>query len=754
MTSLLLLRALPLLYAIADGGATVTGTVRNSDTGLPVAGLAVVMTDTPHRTLTDSTGRYVLADVPAGAHHVLVRGLGFAARTLHAIVPSWGILEINVALTPVTTRLTTLVVRSQIRSKAWRALDSTTGGSADRRRSSAAIHDNPLRIEPDVVQALSGGDVHTTPEMPSGVHVRGGATDHVAYSINGIPVFNPYHSAGISSGWNPDAIASAQLFASVPSAGDANALSGSLNATTRSAGERWQALGAVSTTHARVTVDGPTGVRDMTLLLSARAGFPAAAAPLREDSYVRGGTGDRLATIASHALGGQLRITGYDSEDELNTANAVDTVSHSGNRNAFSWGSRSLGVEFVRFVGEAQLRTVAWHASTRASADWLATAGPLAMSTARADDGLLFSARRQVVHAVVTTGFRVERSQTHYQVDFANATASPFARRATNVVPTAFVEHEAALGARWNLQSAASVSMLRGRMYANPRAQLRWELTPHVTITGSSARLHQFAQSLRNAETVTGSIFPADLFVGAGAAGVPVAVSNQHVVAVAYRPSSRVRVSGNAYHRRFDGVVLSALADGDPFATQSVSAGRGASRGASVDASLSVARVAVEASYGWQRTVYESATARYTPNVGAGQQLNVGVTMSPTRTMAIRLGFVGEANRSATTVSNFEWESCNLRDRGCEFSGSPRTSGETLGGTRLPAYARVDLGVRKQWHRYVGGRDATVALYGAATNLLARQNVLTYARDVTTRALTPIDMRPFAPLVIGMEWHY
>jgi hypothetical protein len=110
--------------------------------------------------------------------------------------------------------------------------------------------------------------------------------------------------------------------------------------------------------------------------------------------------------------------------------------------------------------------------------------------------------------------------------------------------------------------------------------------------------------------------------------------------------------------------------------------------------------------------------------------------------------------RQATGVTgDFEWESCNLLDRGCEFGGSPQASG-VLGGTRLPAYLRLDLGLRKHWHIHLGGKDVMVALYGTLTNLLGRNNVLTFATDPATGRRTPIDMRPRAPLVLGVDWRF
>jgi hypothetical protein len=115
----------------------------------------------------------------------------------------------------------------------------------------------------------------------------------------------------------------------------------------------------------------------------------------------------------------------------------------------------------------------------------------------------------------------------------------------------------------------------------------------------------------------------------------------------------------------------------------------------------------------------------------------------------------GAAGRRGTGILGaFEWESCNLLDRGCEFGGSPTHDTDRLGATKLPAYFRLDLGLRKHWHIEVAGRDVELALFGTVTNLLGRRNVLAVATDPQTGKRSEIEMRPLAPLVIGLDWRF
>ena len=95
-----------------------------------------------------------------------------------------------------------------------------------------------------------------------------------------------------------------------------------------------------------------------------------------------------------------------------------------------------------------------------------------------------------------------------------------------------------------------------------------------------------------------------------------------------------------------------------------------------------------------------------------------------------------------------------MTDRGCEFGGSPDYGDQPLGAMALPPYARLDLSVRQHWHAHVAGRDARVALFGTYTNLLSRKNLLTYSLDPATGERVGVELRPAAPLVVGLDWRF
>lgn len=732
--------------------ATLQGRVLNEETVGPVAGAIVAVAGLNRATATGNAGRYLLRQIPAGLQQITVRSLGYASRTLYALVPREGELEINISLRPSPFPLPPIEVRP--RAADGVADGEDPAGSPDRWISIGTVRNHPLLSEPDVFQVLGGGAVVIQPESPSGVHIRGGDSDQTAFLLDGIPVFNPYHTAGVFSAWNPDAIARVRVSPNPPPQVQSG-LSGSVEAGTRDPGSRFTAQGGVSTTQARLTVDGPLGAAGIGYLVSVRSGFPGFVAPKGERSYLRGGTNDWIVKLALPAGGGIVRLLAYDNRNGINTAVAGDTLSEDPSRNSFAWHSRSFGGQWQRDLSAGAVRVQAWSARSDAGSAWAAESGPVEMAAARRDLGVLATLENRSAGGATLLGLRAEWSRTAYRIALASGAAPFLNLEARTPVMAAFAERATSLGRRVDLGLSASVTAAAGDLRVAPRARLQWRPVEQLLFAGSYARSYQYAQSLRNPESVVGTVFPVDLYLGAGTPGVPVARSDQAGVEADYRPAPGVRLRAQAYARGFRGLLLVAPRDGGPFTTGDFVVGSGTSRGASIDAAWSMARLSLVASYGLQRVRRAHADTSYAPDYGTTQLFEGGINLFPAASFSVRLGATGAVGRRATLVSGaLVSESCNLVDRGCEFGGSPSHTGQMLGGMPLPSYFRIDLGVRKQWGVKLGGSSADLALFGTVTNVFNHRNVLTYSGDLTGGPLSLVELRPRAPLVVGLDWRF
>jgi hypothetical protein len=401
------------------------------------------------------------------------------------------------------------------------------------------------------------------------------------------------------------------------------------------------------------------------------------------------------------------------------------------------------------------VRIQTWSAAADARSVWIAHAGPMALTAARHDEGILATLERRSARASVTFGLRIEQIRTSYRIAAESAAVPSWSLPSRTPVATLFGEQAGRLSRRIQFTLGTSVAVAQGELRLAPRGQLQWAVSDRLAIAGGYARSLQFAQSLRNPESVVGNVFPADLYVSAGAPGIPVAQSDQSNIHARYRASSSMQVSAEGYQRSFEGLLLVAPRTGEPFSTGAFAIGTGGSHGVSVDASVSTARYGLVARYGWQRVWLEYGDSSYSPEHGTTHLFEGGVIVFPGASFSIRVGAAAALGRHATRVTGgFGSESCNLLDRGCEFGGSPNHSGQALGGTGLPGYFRIDLGIRKLWQVRIGGRDGALALFGTITNLFNRKNVLTYAGDPSAGQSAEVDLRPRAPLVAGLDWRF
>jgi hypothetical protein len=285
-----------------------------------------------------------------------------------------------------------------------------------------------------------------------------------------------------------------------------------------------------------------------------------------------------------------------------------------------------------------------------------------------------------------------------------------------------------------------------------PRMLVGLQLCCNLALQASYARTFQFAQSVRNHESIAGSLFPFDLFIAAEHDSIPVARSDIGMLAAGWRTSG-ARVQARAWLRAAHGLVLVAPADSRPFASSHWLSGSSSARGFALDVGFSSARVGLAGSYGWQSVRHDYETGAYFPDYYGNHSAEVGVVTFPWATWSVRAAATALFGRRGTLMrGGFEWEACNLMDLGCEFAGSPDYRPDELGRLSLPAYLRVDMGIRKHWHVHVRGHSSLIAVHATLSNVLGRANVLGYALDPATNQPAAIHMIPFAPLVLGLDW--
>jgi len=733
---------LALLLAVQVSQAGVAGTIRDELTGEPLAEAVVALSELDVRVVTDASGRFAFVGLTPGPHHLTVARHGFEARTLHALIPRTGTVALDISLRPVPLELRGLVVEPRL---ALRRVEPGAGASPDE-VAADAIRNHPLLAEPDVFRVLEGGDVAVPTEANTGVHVRGGAASHTAFTLDGIPVLGPLHAAGTFSAWNPDAIASVRLDPAarqgVPT------LSGAIEGRTRSAGDVATVGTSASTTQARVTFAGPLG-EGAGLLLAVRQGLPSSVVPPRDPAKIRGELGDVLGKLELGVGGGLLEVLAFGSENELSSGAVAEWPSGPGPRNRFDWKAESFGVSWEGDVGLGHLEVRGWGARAEASAAVGAPGEPQAMlESRRSDRGVLVRVTRDdAVGRELSLGARVGRGSTGYAVDSDQAFAADgaltsIAAELGGGVPT---WRGGRVGGDVDLTATS-----RG-VFASPRVTVESSLGPLATATVAVSRRHQLTQSLRNEESLLGTVFPADLHLGAGMEGVPVARADELSGRLEIRPVTGLAIGVQGYARRLGSVLVVPSRTGGLFSDGGFDVGATDVTGRSLDLTLAGARYGLVAEYAGQHVETRTQGVAFVPWYAPRHRVQLGVVLHVTPTTTLRAAHTGMWGRRATALTGpVEWESCNLLDGGCELAGAP-PHGSDLGGLVLASYQRTDVGIRKHWHLGLAGRDAMLATHVTLANVFSRSNVMGYGIDPVTGVPMPVDMLPLVPLVVGVE---
>jgi TonB-linked SusC/RagA family outer membrane protein len=156
--------------AAQGGSGSIQGVVRSQ--GGPLEGVTVSVTGTTLGALTRADGRYIIANVPAGAHTLRISRIGFAQQELPVAVSAGQATPLNVELKSAAVSLDQVVVTGYGST----ARRDVTGSIAS--VSSADIATMPVpRVDQAISGLVAGVQVQTTNAQPGSemrIRIRGG----------------------------------------------------------------------------------------------------------------------------------------------------------------------------------------------------------------------------------------------------------------------------------------------------------------------------------------------------------------------------------------------------------------------------------------------------------------------------------------------------------------------------------------------------------------------------------------------------
>jgi len=253
--------------ALGRRQVTIRGTLTENKTKNPLVGAAVIATDIPLGTITDSEGRFELR-VPSGAHVITFTYVNFEEKVIDLEIYKDGV--VNQQLEEVPTVLEEVVIQDMT------GREITTSGIGTTSLSMKAIKRAPAMLgEVDLIkqiQTLPG--VTTTGEAASGYNVRGGSVDQNLILYDGLPVFNSSHVFGFFSAFNAEAIRDVTFYRGGIPAEFGGRISSVLDIRSKEGDrERWGVSGGIGIISSNLMVHGPIIKNKTTIAASFRTTY-------------------------------------------------------------------------------------------------------------------------------------------------------------------------------------------------------------------------------------------------------------------------------------------------------------------------------------------------------------------------------------------------------------------------------------------------------------------------------------------------
>ena len=772
--------AVVLAFAAPGDSCRLQGAVRATGSGDAVPGALIEVVDGHRGAWSDSAGDYRL-DLSQGTHRLRVWHPGYDARTLEVLVGTDSVMRLDISLTPHPVLLGEVSVVGRKDGEAAAAGPGVWIGS--RSYTSERLHNDPASDGADVLGTVATAPgVAVAPEMPAGLHVRGGSADQNLVLVDGVPLYNPDHAGGALGALNPDALGSVTVHAGVAPPRFGDALSGVVALETgepsRTGIESRGAAGALTVGE---TVSGKLPGAPGTFLVSGRHST-ADLIGAREPSEGAASFGDLLARADVDIGRGGLEIFALASSDHLGfdsrpatgagtgttavpdstAAAATPSADSALSWNSFRWStSTQAAVWRSDRVAPARLEVRAWRTRFDAGAAWAADSGPVRLVNALSRDGLSADASWRPWSGLAAAGVAAERIGTRYALSrlAAGAAAGPDSALAvlgsSAVLVSGYVQGQFNVGTRWAVALGARARIVTGRSRAlEPRASVRFAAFPWLALSAGYGRMHQTVQSLRNEESALDPLVGIALPAAAGSHGIPRAHGDQLALAAEVRLDARTRLTLDAYRRALGGLLLVAPATAQPFVMQRFACGAGRASGATLLLEHDGARLFGHAAWALAASSRDVAAHRYHPSFGGAQSLTAaaGWRLGPATTL--RAAWWSTAGRPTSEVEgDLQWVPYNLLRGAGAFSGSPQRIAGAVGGSGLPAYERLDLGVRRQWHGRLLGRAAGLVTSLTLRNALGRANALGIVLPDDAHTVRAIPMLP-RTLTAELEWTY
>lgn len=244
-----------MLSALVLNAQTIKGVLTDEKTGESIPFANVVLDGTKYGSATDINGFYLINKFPAGTYTLRVRFVGYEEYTEELTIKKGQTLERNITMKSASKTLTAVTIKdNRIEERKVQTQVSVEKITASQ------IHQMPsIGGTADLAQYLQVlPGINSTGDQGGQLYIRGGSMVQNLTLLDGMIIYNPFHSIGLYSIFETDIILNADIYTGGFGAEYGGRLSSVMDITTRE-GNKKRHSGKIgfNTFGANLMLEGP-----------------------------------------------------------------------------------------------------------------------------------------------------------------------------------------------------------------------------------------------------------------------------------------------------------------------------------------------------------------------------------------------------------------------------------------------------------------------------------------------------------------
>lgn len=330
----------------AQTTGSLRGFVYDRETGEPMMFSNVILENTQIGTTTDVNGYFVLSKIKAGTYNIKVTSLGYETYTESIKVEKNRVVALKIELSPSATELETVEVKGKqemLRTESQVSVEKITSTDIQQMPSIGGQADlaQYIQVLPGVV--FSG-------DQGGQLYIRGGSAIHNKVLLDGMVVYNPFHSIGLFSVFETDIIRNADIYTGGFSAQYGGRISSVMDITTKDGNKKhFTGKLSASTFGANLLLEGPI-VKDsnytLSYVFSAKNSYLSKTSTSIYSYMNKELPYDYLDLYGKLTLstdnGSKINVFGLNFTDKVNQYEAIAD---------FNWSNKAFGTNFLIIPG-------------------------------------------------------------------------------------------------------------------------------------------------------------------------------------------------------------------------------------------------------------------------------------------------------------------------------------------------------------------------------------------------------------------